>query len=353
MGKIKNINSIPTWESKAFGVEIEFVHKPEGSIRMSNRGIAQAIRQRANQHINVYNSLNSPAGVPEVQLPEVTIYGESYNHNTQNYWKVVSDCTAKPTRRQKREGYYGNYELVSPILKGKNAKLHLKFILQAMRELNCDVSRHCGLHVHHDARTWKEQLSNGNEDKCIAKIVNLVTLVTKFENIIFGMLPKSRKPGGSNHRWCRSINNMMNNVFSHINGKSQSKRGDKIKLTKKEIRANGTFGYNFQSDRYCGLNFQSFQKYGSLEFRYGAPTLDFDKLFNWIIFTQRFVISAELFKSVNATNEMSLASEHDIYITFIKVRDSLCLTRRMCKTPEELNASLWIRKRFNEHYAAA
>ena len=128
MGKIKNINSIPTWESKAFGVEIEFVHKPEGSIRMSNRGIAQAIRQRANQHINVYNSLNSPAGVPEVQLPEVTIYGESYNHNTQNYWKVVSDCTAKPTRRQKREGYYGNYELVSPILKGKNAKLHLKFI---------------------------------------------------------------------------------------------------------------------------------------------------------------------------------------------------------------------------------
>ena len=76
-------------------------------------------------------------------------------------------------------------------------------------------------------------------------------------------------------------------------------------------------------------------------------------MFNWIIFTQRFVIAAELFKTVNSGAEMKLETEHDKYITFIKVRDSLCLTRRMCKTEEELNASLWIRKRFNEHYVAA
>ena len=344
MGKIKDINSIPTWESKSFGVEIEFVHKPEASA-LSHRQMAQAIQDKANEYM-----INSGYGMA---LPSITILGEVYNHNVQDYWKVVSDCTAKPTRRQRREGYIGNYELVSPILKGKQGKIQLQFILKAMKELNCDVSRHCGLHVHHDVRAWKEELTNGNEDKCINKIVNVVTLVTKFENIIYGMLPKSRKPNGISHRWCRSINQMMNNVFKHINGKSATKRGDKTKLTKKSIRSNGHFSYEFQSDRYCGLNFQSFYKYGSLEFRYGAPTLDFEKMFNWIIFTQRFVISAELFKSVNATKEMKLETEHDKYITFIKVRDSLCLTRRMCRTEEELNASLWIRKRFNEHYAVA
>ena len=42
MGKIKDINSIPTWQSKSFGVEIEFIHKPEGQHRLSNRAIAQA-----------------------------------------------------------------------------------------------------------------------------------------------------------------------------------------------------------------------------------------------------------------------------------------------------------------------
>ena len=146
---------------------------------------------------------------------------------------------------------------------------------------------------------------------------------------------------------------MMHNVFIHVNGKTQTNRNDKKKIAKQEIHSNGHTSYRFQSDRYCGLNFQSFYKYGTIEFRYGAPTLDFEKMFNWIIFTQRFVISAELFKSVNATKEMKLETEHDKYITFIKVRDSLCLTRRMCRTEEELNASLWIRKRFNEHYAAA
>ena len=40
-------------------------------------------------------------------------------------------------------------------------------------------------------------------------------------------------------------------------------------------------------------------------------------MFNWIIFTQRFIIASELFKSVNATKEMKLETEHDKYITFI------------------------------------
>ena len=347
MGKIKDINSIPTWETKCFGVEIEFVHKPENS-RLSNRDIAWEIRRKACHLIQEYNDTKN------TEITPVKIVGESYNHTTQDYWKVTSDATAQPTSRQQQEGYFGGYELVSPILKGKESKLQLKFILQAMRELNCDVSRNCGLHVHHDVRNWREELQSGsnNMELAINKIVNIVTLVTKFENVIYGMLPKSRKPNGSNHRWCRSINTMMHDVFAHVNGKTQSSRGDKKKVAQENIRTHN-ISYRFQSDRYCGLNFLKFFQYGTIEFRYGAPTLDFDKMFNWIIFTQRFIIASELFKSVNATKEMKLETEHDKYITFIKVRDSLCLTRRMCKTEEELDASLWIRKRFNQHYAAA
>ena len=349
MGKIKNINSIPTWESRAFGVEIEFVYKPQSGHSAMRPALARNIQSYANLHIQGYNVENNNS------ISQVEIRGEHYNHNTQTYWKLVTDSTANPTTRQSREGYIGNYELVSPILKGINAKIQLKYILQAMQELGCDVSRHCGLHVHHDVREWKRDLQSNNgtrNDNAINRIVNVVTLFTKFEDIIFGMLPNSRKPGGSNYRWCRSINAYMNNVFSHVNGKNQSKRSDKKKVVK-DANRNNHFNYNFQSDRFCGLNFGSFYKYGSIEVRYGAPTLNFEKMFNWIIFTQRFVIAAELFKTVNSGSEMKLETEHDKYITFIKVRDSLCLTRRMCKTEEELNASLWIRKRFNENYATA
>ena len=98
MGKIKDINSIPTWETKCFGVEIEFVHKPENS-RLSNRDIALEIRRKACHLIQEYNDIKN------TEITPVKIYGESYNHATQDYWKIVGDATAQPTQRQTLDGY--------------------------------------------------------------------------------------------------------------------------------------------------------------------------------------------------------------------------------------------------------
>ena len=337
MGRIKDTSKLKSFSERAFGVEIEHV-----SPYSSRSESAEAIMNLANSYL------------PEDNQCEIARTG--YTHRTTSYWKMTSDGTAHATRSQTNRGLYGGSELVSPILKGEKSVQQLEMILKAMRELGCEVSRYCGLHVHHDVRTWKTDLQSSDysdNEKTLSKITNLITLTQKFENVIYGMLPKSRSEG----RWCYPINQQYHSAFRAVNGKSSSTKTEKMKVLKKANKDGKTSydGYMsvnaFQNDRYCGLNFKPFYRIGTVEFRYGAPTLNFEKMINWIVFTQQFVNMAETWKSVQTPAEMLIDTKANCDLTFDKMRDSLGLAKRLCRDDRQRACGLWIRKRFNHFHS--
>ena len=347
MGKIKDTSKLQSFNSRAFGVEIEFVAPRNivgdnnGAYQGARVDAARAIQNKANEILNA----NIVVGDPNNCEDAVEIVAEGYNHETREHWKIVNDGTARPTQRQIRNGLIGGFELVSPILKGETSMKQLKAILEAMRILGFDVSRHCGLHVHHDVRNWRQELRSNDYSKneaAMNKISNCITLVQKFENVIYGMLPASRRNG----RWCQPLNQTYNSIFHCLNGKANYTKKDKMKFLKKNQKRTTTYP-SFQNDRYCGLNFQSMFRIGTIEFRYGAPTLNFEKMSNWIVFTQTFVNMAEAWKTVNSVKEMKLGTKAEVALTFEKMRDTLGLVKRMCQDDFQRKASLWIRKRFD------
>ena len=347
MGKIKDTSKLQSFNSRAFGVEIEFVAPRNivgdnnGAYQGARVDAARAIQNKANEILNA----NIVVGDPNNCEDAVEIVAEGYNHETREHWKIVNDGTARPTQRQIRNGLIGGFELVSPILKGETSMKQLKAILEAMRILGFDVSRHCGLHVHHDVRNWRQELRSNDYSKneaAMNKISNCITLVQKFENVIYGMLPESRRNG----RWCQPLNQTYNSVFHCLNGKATHTKKEKMAYLKNNQKSHRNQA-TFQNDRYCGLNFQSMFKHGTVEFRYGAPTLSFEKLSNWIVFTQAFVNMSEAWTTVNSVKEMKIGTKAEVRLTFEKMRDTLGLVKRMCQDDFQREASLWIRKRFD------
>ena len=336
MGRIKDTSKLKSFSERAFGVEIEFVAPTS-----SRREIAREVRNIANSYLPEDN--------------QVLIVSEGYNHDTRDYWKLVSDCTADATISQERRGLHGCHELVSPILKGEKSVQQLEMIMKAMVEYGCEVSRHCGLHIHHDVTSWRQDLRSSNYKKnelTMSRMSNLITLTQKFEGAIYGMLPNSR----SNSQYCRPINECYGSVWQAISGKSTYTKTDKVKAMKRHIKESYSskdhaLVNRVQGNRYCGLNLKSFLKHGTIEYRYGAPTLNFTKMINWIVFTQQFVNMAETWKSVQTPAEMLIDTKANCDLTFDKMRDSLGLAKRLCRDDRQRACGLWIRKRFNHFHS--
>ena len=331
MGRIKDTNNLKSFNDRCFVVEIEFV----ALTGFTKDEVANFIAAEA----------------------RVEVVAEGYNHETRNHWKIVGDSSVGST--DATPGYSNmGLELVSPILKGADGVAQVVAVLNAMKSkmvtngfdqtVNkplCAINRTCGLHVHHDVRDWVSDFRSHDADKnysAINKVTNLISLTSKFENVIYGMLPASRRNGS----WSRPINNQYNSVFEAMNGKSLKKRADKVKYLADCNKRNKNSA-RWQYDRYCGLNTLPMFRHGTVEFRYGSPTLNVEKMINWIVFTQCFVNMAETFKTVNSYSEMKLDTKRNVDLTFDKMRDSLGLSRRMCKDDFQRACALWIRKRYN------
>lgn len=111
---------------RTFGVEMEIIHESESKIR-------SAIRN---------------AGV-ECEI-------EGYNHDTRTHWKIVSDASVD-----------GGFEVVSPVLKGRDGLDELEKVCNALVSAGARIRKCCGLHVHlgtddfkTDIRVWKNLYKN-------------------------------------------------------------------------------------------------------------------------------------------------------------------------------------------------
>jgi len=178
----------------------------------------------------------------------VRAYVEGYNHTTKSHWKLITDSSC-------------GYELVSPPLKGREGLEQLKKACEALKEARASVDRRCGLHVHHDINDYNAK-----------QIANIFAIYIKLEKTIDTFVPNSRR--ANNNTYCKSL----------FQGTTQQAILDKLKAVNsiEDIR-------RIWYTRYVKVNFQSYVKYGTIEFRQHSGTIEFDKMYNWILLTQQIV----------------------------------------------------------------
>ena len=251
---------------RTFGVEIEF-----GLNRDTYGNFKDEFEMRTGEKVNVTSAYNTSVS------------------NT--HWTLATDSSVSV------DGYIGR-ELKSPPIKLSEID-RLKKVYEFLNEVG-KVNRTCGQHVHIDANdlTFKQQ-----KKVLIAYLVN--------EDVIDMMHPISRRFGrGVGSQYCgsghgrheltreqtqdSSVNRNVNYPsdvsvqFMRLQNHYKSVViNECIKKIKKARSVRRLQGQGF-AEKYS--NVQIVERFGTMEFRQHAGTLEYSKIANWIIFLNNFVI---------------------------------------------------------------
>ena len=189
---------------------------------------------------------------------------EGYTHSVTSGWKVVSDGSV-----------VNGHELVSPILRGLDGKEQLKTAMRAVKAIGATTDASCGVHVHH-----------GVHDFTGKQLANIAEIYRNNEPTIDKLLARSRR----NTRWAASMNNGINFYEAAtvaLNGQWTSARHDN---DAKWALIDQLTNYR---DRYMKVNFMSFVRQGTVEFRQHQTSLNAIRIWNWVVFTQMIVTAAK------------------------------------------------------------
>ena len=205
-----------------------------------------------------------------------------YSHETRPSWKVVPD------------GSVGNgWELVSPILQGLDGREQLKTAMRAVKEIGATTSRRCGIHIHHGVHDFKAK-----------ELANIAEIYRNNEEVIDQLVAPSRR--ANDQYYCRSMDN---GVEYHAAASERPYQRLEIPWHPSRSRASILSGQNeaHPSDilktaligelapfgRYYKVNFQSYLRQGTVEFRQYHSSLNANKIWAWIVFTQMIVSAAK------------------------------------------------------------
>ena len=130
----------------------------------------------------------------------------------------------------------------------------------------------------------------------------------RYEHFIYRLITPSRLSRG----WCEPARKYFASLTGLDNNKATLKSISKAVFRKvsqdckfKFQRYGNTIdtGYStrIQSGRYCGLNLKNIWTRGSVEFRYHQGSLNFEKIWAWVVFTQAIVNIARDNKSIAFT----------------------------------------------------
>lgn len=194
----------------------------------------------------------------------VEVQGEGYNHTTRNHWKIVSDSSI--------QGGQGN-EIVSPVLRGMDGIEQVKKVCIALNRAGAKVNKSCGFHVHIGAADYQ-----------IGDFKNLLTSHVHLETSFDKLQPDSRR--GNKNQYCKNLSSVGSNVVAKIGASNQFSELSSV----------------FGNGRYFKLNVQSFNRYGTVEFRHHSGTTTFSKVKNWILICSRLV---EYAKQNGVTNNFN------------------------------------------------
>ena len=342
----RNTKMRAKFETKKWGVEIELNYP-------SNIGNFSRLATKIKNAIEVqFNAV-------------VDIAGHSYGHNLVSNWKVLSDMSLRS------DSGFNSAEIVSPPLKGNCGLKELEMVLWACRSIGCKINLSTGIHVHHDINNWKDSMFGhgpGQDSRMTdvaSKFSNLISLVSKFETIIYRLQPASRRGNMTSEgsrflgsRWCRSMNDTVAyKMFASIKGtfrRQSAARKNTMKSIVKYARMNNSWGrklvdYNSSSSRrYCGFNLEAFWRHGTVEFRYSAGSLNFTKIKNWIVFTQSFVLTAEWLSENNKGVNNTAWDFSNLPAVYGKMKVALGMRSASAADEHYVEAGKWVTTRLRE-----
>ena len=198
----------------------------------------------------------------EAQGVNVVPYA-GYNHTVNyNKWKVVTDASVVAPVG------FAALEIVSPPLTEQAGYEQIKKVCKALELMGGRVNRTCGLHVH---------IGVGNAS--VAALRRLAVLYADSEPVVDALLPPSRR--GDNNSYCRSIksNLKLENLA----------RANTVAQIAESITSGMPGSFGSTTTRYVKLNFASYWKYSTVEFRQHSGTIDPIKIINWVSFCLKMV----------------------------------------------------------------
>jgi hypothetical protein len=255
-------------------------NKKENTMNTENRTIGLEIEAYNIDPQSLTNELNRQ-GIP-------TEFSHSHMTTSADKWVVKRDGSL--------HGLTNAFELVSPPMK-YNFETYdvLARVCTVLNVMGAKVNKQCGLHVHVYVGDMK-----------FKKIKNIALRYTKFEDVIDYFMPKSRRSdyfvaeGYSNGR-------SSNHAQYAVSTRTQS-NGTPVTMVNqtmqkiKKCRNMNKLQYTMSNNRYCKVNFQSWNKYKTVEFRQHSGTTELVKIWNWVKFVHRMVEVSNSSSSVKMIN---------------------------------------------------
>lgn len=174
----------------------------------------------------------------ELRVIGIACVDVRYTHEVMETWKVTTDSSIRGG-----EGL----EVVSPILKGQSGIEEIKKVMKVLTRLGCRVNRTTGLHVH-----------IGANDLSTGELHNVFRFYRQNEQIFDSIVARSRR--GDDNTYTRSLRNYS----------------------------------DFPTTRYTKVNYQSYLKYGTIEFRQHQGSLNGDKAEHWIKLVRQIIATAKI-----------------------------------------------------------
>jgi hypothetical protein len=231
---------LPLPETQKFGIELELT----SPMHMDAQRIASYLEEQRVVSVEVAGS-----------------YSEGLRHS--NFWKIVPDssiyCSPNLPGCNK-------FELVSPILVGGNGLQSVNRVVSALSNLQLQVNKSMGFHVHVDV----SELS-------LQELIKVCQNFIKYEDIIDTFMPPSRRSDSPEcDQYFRSNKEGLHQDTNKQRHYALKACGDVASLARKMNR----------EGRYYKLNLQNLVtgRQPTLEFRQHSATINYNKIGAWVRF---------------------------------------------------------------------
>jgi len=239
---------------RTFGVEIECFAPDK---KLSRMDVVRALRN---------SGLDS----------KVAYYEDRHSHkyNKQTTWTVKDDGSIEPFFYSQED-----FEIVSPILKGKDGIKSLKKAIDVINRLRCEVNESCGLHVH-----------IGTKGMNAKQMFNVFNRYCEYEDFFDQRFSDER----IDNVYCESIASGRSNIVNLVNNPGYFEEyyrqlcDYKSPLTSKK-RLSNISSTLVDGGRFSKVNLTAYNKHRTIEFRHADGTVSKEKIVSWVKFLLSFV----------------------------------------------------------------
>ena len=179
------------------------------------------------------------------------------------------------------DGSIEGYEYVTGVLKGDKGVAMLKSICKELRASDTLVDRKCGVHIHIGNTIFNRRFS-----------IMLLKLCKMIEKDIYSMLPPSR----ADNTYCKLLPDTVNRMNLHNYKSTLGPFVQGVDISREYNKKTNHPGGHYNGQRYYWVNLTNCSaRTGpeTVEFRPHSATIDFKKIYNWLLICMSIVKFAE------------------------------------------------------------